>query len=144
MTVEAVAPDSLVGQVARQRVSGGEFRLRAVEGGVETRHLRQLGVKFRKRRDGVEVVRLMQRRQRNQAGQFVDDIRIDANRAGIVRSAMHDAVPGCDQLPVGKARFEPAKQVCDDVLVRSGSCSSINRFPLPSFAVKWTRCPSPS
>ena len=78
--MKSVAPDAFVGQAPRQRKVGGDFRLRAVKGGVEAGDLRQRRMKFRKRRDGGEVMRLMQRRQRNEAGQLRDHLGIDAHR----------------------------------------------------------------
>ena len=118
--MKTVAPDSLVGQIPRQRIFGGKLRLRAMEGGVETRDLRQRGMKFCQRRDGVEVMRLMQRRQRNETGQFRNDVRIDADRARIAHSAMHDAMPGRDQFTIGKARIEPAQECRHDLFMRRG------------------------
>ena len=77
-------------------------------------------MQFRKRGDCAEMMRLMQRRQRNKARQLVDYLGIDANRPVVERAAVDDAMPGRDQCLFGKARLEPAKKRCNDVLVRPG------------------------
>ena len=66
--VEPVAPNSLFCQAARQSKGGGDFRLGVVEGSVEAGDLRQARVQFRKRRDGGEVMRLMERGERDEPG----------------------------------------------------------------------------
>ena len=63
------------------------------------------------------MIRLVQRRQRNE---LLDHISIDADRASIAHSAVHDAVPGRNQFPVRKARFEPSQKRCDDIFMRRG------------------------
>ena len=98
--MESVAPDSLVGQAARQREGGSDLRLGVVKGGVEAGDLRQCRMEFCNCRDGGEMMRLMQRRQWDEAGQFGDHLGIDTHRPLVARPAMHDAVPGRDQLVV--------------------------------------------
>ena len=128
--MKTVAPDSFVGQIPRQRIFGGKLRLRAMEGGVKTRDLRQRGMKFCERRDGVEVMRLMQRRQRNETGQLRDHFRVDANRTRVAHPTVHDAVSGRDQFAVGKARIEPAQKRRHDILMRRGLCQLLVGQPV--------------
>ncbi len=68
--VESIAPDPLIRNRARQRVSGGDLGLGVMEGGIEARDLRQCRVKLRDRGDRRKIVRLMQRRQWNETLQF--------------------------------------------------------------------------
>ncbi len=65
--MEPVSSNALGGEPARQRKGGGDLRLRMVEGGVEACDLRQCGVKLRERIDSGKVMRLMERRQRDEA-----------------------------------------------------------------------------
>ena len=107
-----------------------------------------VGMQLRQRRDGGEVMRLMQRRQRNERRQLGDDRGIDANRRGIARSAMHHAMAGRDQLAgpesaLSSQRRSAAKRILMG-RAPSASCSSTSALPARSFAVKCTRCPMPS
>ena len=53
-----------------------------MKGGVETGDLRQRGVQLRKRRNRSEMMRLMQRRQRDKTAQLGNDAFIDTDRPG--------------------------------------------------------------
>src|SRR5207253_2818893 len=64
--VKAVALDALLGEPARQRERRRDVRLGRVERGVEAGDLRDLRVQPRERADRLEIVGLMQRRERNQ------------------------------------------------------------------------------
>ena len=64
--MKAVAPHAALGDRGRQREGLRHLGLRAMERGVEAGHLRQLRAQLRDDLDRLEVVRLMQRRQRAQ------------------------------------------------------------------------------
>ena len=60
----------------------------------------------------------MQRRQRNEARQLLNDRRVNDDRPGVARSAMHDPMPGRNQRLVGEALFKPSQKRCDNILMR--------------------------
>ena len=64
-----------VADLARQRHQLGDRRLAAMKAGVEAGDLRHVGQPLGDRFDRREVVRLMQRRQRNQRSQLVEHLR---------------------------------------------------------------------
>ena len=102
--VKAVAPDAFLGELrgnANAVATAGCERWNEV-----SKHATcgSVGMKLCKCRDGGEVMRLMQRRQRNEAGQLGDHLRIDANRRRVAHPAMHHAVAGCDQFLVREVR----------------------------------------
>ncbi len=80
-----------------------------MEGGVEAGHLRQLRLPLDQRADRRQVVRLVQRRQRNVLLQRLKHARIDAHRRRILGAAVHDAVTDADE-PVLAV---PRAQECD-------------------------------
>ena len=144
--MKSVAPDALGGERARQCEGRSDRRLRVMERGVEAGKLRQSGVELGERRNGSQVVRFVERRQRNEAAHLVDHRRIDANRRGVECAAMHHAMSGRDKAMVLEMGFQPAQQRGQRVLV-SGAFSQIpvgQRGRVRSFAVKCTRWPMPS
>ena len=90
--MEAVPPDPLIGEVARQGESGGDLWLVMMEGRVETGDLRQCRKQLGDGGDGGEVMGLVERRERNEPAQLCDHRCIDEHGGGVVRSAMDDAV----------------------------------------------------
>ena len=78
--MEPVAPNALFGEPARQREGGSDLRLGMVKRRIETGDLRQGRVQLRDRRDGGEMMRLMQRSERNEASQFGNDLSVDPYR----------------------------------------------------------------
>ena len=116
-TVESVASNSLFGQPPRQGEGGGDLRLGVVEGSVKTRDLRQGRMQLRYRRNGCEVMRPMERSERNKPGQLSDDLSVDAHRFLVPHTTMNDAMPGRDQPALRKTLFEPAQQRGKRILV---------------------------
>ena len=104
-------------------------------------------VKLREGSDGGKIMGLMERRQRNEAAQLVDDRRIDTDGRGIERSAMHHAMPGRDEAMVVELAFDPAQKRGERVLMGGPFCQILDRPASSvelSFATKCTRCPMPS
>ena len=91
--VEAVAANALRVETFRQGEMVGNCAMTAVESRIEAGDLRQLRKARAERLHGGEIVRLMKRRQRDVALEFVEDGRVDEDRPVIFRSAVHDAVP---------------------------------------------------
>ena len=60
-------------------------------------------MQFRDGRDGGEIMRLVQRRERHKLRQFGDDLRVDPHRLVIDRPAMHDAMAGGDHLVLSES-----------------------------------------
>ena len=91
-SVEAVATHALFIIGARQRERVGHERMAAVEGGVEAGDLRRRRERLHRRLDAGDVVRLVQRRKRDQRPQLREHRRVDEYRLDQVRPAMNDAV----------------------------------------------------
>ena len=98
--VEAVAPDAFGMELVRDRVMVGERIVVAMEGGIEAGDLRQCREIAQQRPDRRQVVRLMQRRQRDVALQPRHDRMIDQHRASMIRPAMDDAMADGDGVDV--------------------------------------------
>ena len=95
-----------------------------MEGGVETRDLRQLWKGFAKGAHAFEVVRLVQRRQRVQARQLLQHVIIDDHAGAKSLTAMHDPVRhGLDgrNIRPGDQQFAQFQQgFMEGVVVRNG------------------------
>src|ERR1035437_2903734 len=115
--MKPVPPDTLGRKPTRQREGGGDVRLCMVEGGVEARDLRQCGVKLREGNDGGKVMGLMEWCQRNEAAQISGHRRVNTNRRGIDRSAMHHPMSGRDQSMLLKVAFQPAQNRSERILM---------------------------
>ena len=103
--VKAVTPDSLLGIFSRDGESLRDRRLAAMEGRVETGDLRQLRMGGPYRPNDREIMRLMQRRERNEGGEPLDDVVRKQQRRGIFAPAMHDAMAdGGDVAPLQPGR----------------------------------------
>ena len=115
-SVEAVAAYPLFRELTRQREQLRQFRLAAMEGGVEAGHLRQSRLQPLERADGVEVVRLVQGRERNQLGEFCQIRFIEQDRLAVMLAAMDHAVTDRSQLQSAVAG-EPAQQELERLMV---------------------------
>ena len=91
--VEAVAANALRVETFRQGEVIGNRAMTAVESRIEAGDLRQLRKARAERLHGGEIVRLMQRRQRDVALELGEDGCVDQDRLVVFRSAVHDAVP---------------------------------------------------
>jgi hypothetical protein len=90
--VEAIAAHALVVQFHRQCEHLRQFGLRAVEGGVEAGHLRHARLAFEHQPDRHQVVRLVQRRQRDELLQVRQHFAVHAHRRRVLHANMHDAM----------------------------------------------------
>ncbi|MBB5763377.1 hypothetical protein HNR01_003009 [Methylorubrum rhodesianum] len=90
--MEAVAAHALPGHLPRDREELRDLRLRAVEGGVEAGDLRQVGELLPDDADRLQVVRLVQRRQRHQPFQGVEHRLVHPHGRRVGETPMHDAV----------------------------------------------------
>jgi hypothetical protein len=112
--MEAIAPQPLRREGARQGQGALHGGLLRMEGGVEAGHLRQLGVQILHMGDGRQVVRLVQRRQRAQLLQGRSRGVVHLHRLAVVRAAVHHPVPHGDHRAtkgrVGFARCQPLHQ----------------------------------
>ena len=103
--VEAVAAHAFCIEALRHRIMVRQRGVTAMKGGVEASDLRQLGRPRQQRADRRQIVRLMERRQRDQALKLVQHIDVDQDRPVIPRTAVHDPMPDRGRLvPVGFAQ----------------------------------------
>ena len=68
--MKAVSLHAVLAKIARQRHQFGDCRLAAMKAGVEAGNLRHAGQALGDGFDGRQIVRLMQRRQRDQSMKF--------------------------------------------------------------------------
>ena len=90
--MEAVAPNALRGELARQCEFLRQGRLAAMKCGVEAGDLRCLGDNRADCTDDGDVMRLMQRGERYQAFEHGHDLAVDQHRLRISRPAMDNPV----------------------------------------------------
>ena len=96
--MEAVAPHSAIPHLLRQGEHAGDFGLALVKGRVETGNLRDLRHAPPHDPDRLEVMRLMQRRERHQGFEGLNDGIVDEHGAGKERAAMDNSVPDRHEL----------------------------------------------
>ena len=108
--MEAVALHVVADHGARQGHELGDGRLAAMEAGVEAGHLRHVGQPLGHRVDGGQVVRLMERGERRQLAQLVEDLRRHDRRPGEVRAAVDDAMPDAEHAGAAVALAQPRGQ----------------------------------
>ena len=111
--MEAVAPHAARGDLGGQRESLRHLGLRTMEGGVEAGHLRQVRTQLRNDVDGLEVVRLVQRRERVQLLERRDHLRGDQHGLRELHAAVHDPVADRHELVVATALAQELDQVID-------------------------------
>ena len=95
--VEAVAAHARAVELLRDGVAVGELGVAAVEGGVEAGDLRQPGPAGADRADRRQVVRLVERGERHQRLELLQERVVDQHRGGVVRAAVHDPVADRDR-----------------------------------------------
>ncbi len=108
--MEAVAADAARGHLVRQREDLRDFGDGAMEGGVEARDLGHTRHALDCRADRREVVRLVQRRERRQRCEFVNQRRRDEARPVVVLPAMHDAMAECEERSAAQLLAQPRQQ----------------------------------
>ena len=114
--VEAVAANALVIEPARQGEPVGELGMAAVERGIEAGDLRQVGLDCGDGADAGEIVRLMQRRQRDRA---LPAWRAHAGStrtgAAIVDAAMHYPMTDAEQVGVAEVLAQPVADHAEEL-----------------------------
>src|ERR1700757_2925434 len=90
--VESIAPYAALGDRAGECECLRYLGLDAVECGVEARDLWQLRRALEQGADRREIVRLVQRRERNVLLQRREHFRVDANRPTVFEPAMDDTM----------------------------------------------------
>ena len=90
--MEAVSAHALGIEVLRNGIVVGSRAVTAVEGRIEAGNLRQLRQTARIERIGSQIVRLMQRRERDIALQRASTSAVIQNRAVVIGAAVHHAV----------------------------------------------------
>ncbi len=109
--VEAIALHAAAAEIARQRNDFGDHRLAAMEAGIETGDLGHAWQSLGHRIDRVEVVGLMERRERHQRAEIRHDLRRDDGRLRVIRAAVHDAMADAEHAGVtAVARAKPGSE----------------------------------
>ena len=115
--VKAVALDALGAERARNGEGLGDSRVGAVKGGVETGYLTDFRQQLGDGLDAVEVVRLVQRGERDELFKLADRVRADRHRGREQLAAMDDAVADSDQFGAGLVFLNPGQQEVERGLV---------------------------
>ena len=115
--VEAVAPHAALAHLARQREQARDVGLGLVEGGVEAGDLRHPRKAAAHDPDRLQVVGLMQRRERHQRFKRLDDGFVDQHRTGEGLAAMDDPMPDGHELAFLLMLAQPRDQVHQRLLV---------------------------
>ena len=95
--MESVAAYALRVQFGRQCEHLCDFRIAAVERGVEACHLRKLPRAFQEQADRSQVVRLVQGGKRYELLQRSQHVGIQPDRARVFEPSMHDAMTDANQ-----------------------------------------------
>jgi hypothetical protein len=90
--MEAVAANALLIELLRKRVVVREFRVPAMEGGIEAGDLRQLRLSLPQRADRAEVVGLVEWSQRREGLKPLERDIVDQNWLAVIRPAMNHAM----------------------------------------------------
>ena len=117
--MKAVTADTFLAELAGQREGRCDRGLRVVERGIEARDLRQRRVELCEGGDCRKVVRLMERREWDEACQLPDHKAIDSHRPLIEGASVDDAVARSDQLVLRELALEPTQERRECVLVSS-------------------------
>ena len=107
--MEAVTAHAFVIVGGRQRESVRDERVGAMEGGVEAGHLRKRRESLDRRLDPGDMMRLVQRRKRNEPLELRQHRTVDQNRRGEIRSPVHDAMANGDHLAVVPTLAQPVE-----------------------------------
>ena len=103
--MKAVAAHALVVIGAGQGVGVIDEGMAAMEGGVEAGDLRRRRECLHRRLDAGDIVRLVERRERNERAQVGERCFVDQDRRGVVWPSMDDAMANRDDR---RSRIPPA------------------------------------
>ena len=115
--MEAVAAHPLLVQRRGQREHLRDFRIAAMEGGVEACHLRQLRQPLQQEADGRQVVRLVQRRKRDVFLECGQNGAVEHDRLRVFEAAVHHAMTDTDESMVGEFRPDESDQMIERAFV---------------------------
>src|ERR1043166_4357304 len=96
--MKAVSADAVGVEALRNRVAVRDRIVRSMKGGIKAGDLRKIGLTRADRPDRREIVRLVQRRQRNVAREAGKNVVVDPDWPAIIRSAVNNAMPNRDRL----------------------------------------------
>ena len=111
--MEAVTTHAAVGDRLGQRKGLGDGRLAAVKRRVEAGDLRQRWRTLHQRPDRREIVRLVQRRKRNELLERADHGRVDADRLAVFEPAMNHAVADGDEPMLAEIRAQEGDEMIE-------------------------------
>ena len=119
--MEAVAANALLEQAPRKREQLGHPRLRAVETVIETGDLRQCRMQLGQRLDCRQIMRKVQRKERDELFNLGNGLVVQPRRAAVGRPAEHHPVSRCRHPDICGVRFDPADDLIDRLPVRDGT-----------------------
>ncbi len=115
--MKTVPPDAAFGDRLRQRERLRDRGLATVERGIEARDLRQVRRAGEQRPDRREVVRLVQRRERDVLLECGEHRRVDAGGLGVLETPVHDAMADGYQSVVGEPLAQERHEVVERAVV---------------------------
>ena len=127
--MKAVAADAGVRIFAGNGERLSNRRLAAMESGVETGDLRQTRMRLADRPNCREIMRLMQRRERDERRKLLDDLIRQQQWRRIFSTAMNDTVPNSRNIP-------PVKPLCADPHHRLSCCGMVEACVFEAFLNK--------
>ena len=116
-SMEAIAPQAGLPEFFRQREAGGDLRLGGMESSIEARDLGQGREQCLQRFDRRDIVRLVQRRQRDQRRQLLQRRAVDAHRCRKACAAMHHAMSGAEPVLRARGDVQPRDQQLQRIAV---------------------------
>ena len=115
--METVAANATVGDRGRQGKGLGHLGLVAMKGGIEATHLRQLRLVLQQQADRLEVMRLVQRCQRDELLQVSDDLGGQPHRRSVGEAAVHHTMADGGQPVFPELLAQEACQMGDGAIV---------------------------
>ncbi len=115
--METVAANAAVGDLGRQGEGLGHLGLVAMKGGIEASHLRQFRLVGQQQADRLEVMRLVQRCQRDELLQVSDDLGSQPHRRSVVEAAVHHPMADGGQPVFPELLAQEAGQIGDGAIV---------------------------
>ena len=115
--MESVPLHAGIVELFRQREALGHVGIRPVERRIEAGDLCELRRALQQLRNGRHVVRLMQRRERNEARERLERLRLDPHWTGELESPVDDPVSDADQPMIRKVVLQEGSQILDRAVV---------------------------
>src|SRR3954462_5801088 len=106
--MESITPDARFSQWRGESNHLGYFRTRGVKLGIEGTDLEQIRPALKTQTNGLQVVRLMKRRERNEDLQLIDDSAVEAHGVGVLQSPCATRWPmPISRMPLSSLRRNP-------------------------------------